>query len=162
VWRPAKITDDDTLVRLSLALYAEDPSPEPVHPEQIRRTLTTLRAEPTRGHPVVLELDGTVQGYALLISFWSNELGGEVCTIDELYVAPTARSRGHGSQIFADIRAGRLGFANAVALELEVTPKNARARALYQRLGFKSSNQTLRLIFTESPTESERPSTPQK
>jgi len=27
-------------------------------------------------------------------------------------------------------------FADAVALELEVTPKNTRARALYRRLGF--------------------------
>ena len=77
----------------------------------------------------------------LLVSYWSNELGGEVCAIDELYVAPSARSRGWGSHLIEALAAGSgLGFAGTVALALGVAPGNARARALYERLGFEGKN----------------------
>jgi hypothetical protein len=42
---------------------------------------------------VVCDVERRTVGYALLISFWSNELGGEVCNIDELFVAPVYRRR---------------------------------------------------------------------
>ena len=76
-------------------------------------------------------------GYALLCSFWSNELGGEVCIIDELFVAPGERGRGYATELVQGLCARQLPwFRDAVAVELEVTPGNARARQLYERLGF--------------------------
>ena len=56
--------------------------------------LAKLREEPNRGRAVICDVEGRTVGYALLISFWSNELGGEVCYIDELFVAPLYRGRG--------------------------------------------------------------------
>ena len=76
-------------------------------------------------------------GYALLISFYSNELRGRVCVIDEVYVAPAFRGRGLGQRLLEVLGTrGFPPFADAVALELEVSPKNERARALYARTGF--------------------------
>ncbi len=67
-----------------------------------------------------------------------NELGGEVCIIDELYVAPSARSRGvAGALVTGLLRRELPWFERAVSVELEVTTGNARARALYERLGFR-------------------------
>ena len=143
MWRPATAADDDAIVRSSLALFTEDPSPEPVDDAQVRRTLVALRAEPLRGRAVVLEIDGVVVGHAFLISFWSNELGGDVCTIDELYVGPSARGDGHASALLGALARGQL-YPDAVALQLEVTPNNARALRLYQRLGFAGKNVGLR------------------
>ena len=131
MWRAATPADDDAVVRLSLALFTEDPSPEAVTEERIRRTLATFRAEPLRGRTVVLDLDAHIAGYAFLPTYWSNELGGEICIVDELYVEPTSRNRGHASALLTSLRGG------SVALELEVTPKNVHARALYERLGFR-------------------------
>ena len=145
MWRTAAPADDDAIVTSSLALYVEDPTPEQPQPDarSVRRTLAALRAEPLRGRAVVLDLGGDVCGHAFLISFWSNELGGDVCTIDELYVAPRARGAGHATALLEELARGRR-YPNAVALQLEVTPQNARAHALYRRLGFAGKNVGLR------------------
>jgi GNAT superfamily N-acetyltransferase len=85
-----------------------------------------------------------LEGYALLCSFWSNELGGEVCIIDELYVVPSARGRGIGTGLVTSLLRRELPwFERAVNVELEVTPGNARARALYERLGFRAYENAL-------------------
>jgi ribosomal protein S18 acetylase RimI-like enzyme len=153
-WRVARADDHDAIVAMSLALFTEDPSVHVVTARSVRRTLKTLAAEPARGLVVVADgaagvsVDGGVVAYALLVSFWSNELGGEVCTIDELYVRPGARNAGLGSMLIQALSAGRIKrFTKAVALELEVTSKNLRARALYERLGFRlRKNACLRLV----------------
>jgi GNAT superfamily N-acetyltransferase len=137
-WRQARAEDDRALVEHMLGLYAEDPGAAPVGAEQCQRTLLRLRGEPVRGVALALEGDAAVTGYALLCSFWSNELGGEVCIIDELFVAPSARGRGAATELVSGLFERRLPwFADAVAIELEVTPGNTRARQLYQRLGFR-------------------------
>lgn len=131
---------------MSLALYAADSGR--VSAAQVRTTLGTFRTEPLRGRAIVLEADGECAGYAFLVSFWSNELGGEICTIDELYVAPPWRGRGYGTRLIESLRTGTdVWPRRPVALELEVSPENPRALALYDRLGFRPKwNSTLRLF----------------
>jgi len=154
MWRLARAADDDSVVEMCQQLYREDPGPEPVPEAHARNTLDALRAEPARGRVLVLELEGRVRGYAVLVSFWSNELGGEICTIDELYVQPSARGKGWGSTLVrAAARDRAIWPRDPVAVELEVTPANARARALYERLGLeprRNASMRLRLSHTVS------------
>jgi GNAT superfamily N-acetyltransferase len=143
-WRSATLEDDATIAELMLELYAEDPAPRPVGREQGLRTLSRLRAEPLRGVALVCEGEHGRCGYAFLCSFWSNELGGEVCILDELFVARAERGRGHATELVSGLCARTLPwFREAVAVELEVTPDNQRARALYERLGFRSYKNAL-------------------
>ena len=142
MWRVANEGDDDRIVQLCLELYREDPAGEPVPAEHTRRTLEVFRREPARGRAVVLELDGIVRGYALLVSFWSNELGGAVCEVDELFVAREHRGRGHGSALFDAIE-NELWPEDIVAIVLITTAGNARARSLYERLGFRPVGQSM-------------------
>lgn len=141
-WRAATRADEPALRRMMHALYVEDPSVHAMTEEKITRTLAMLAAQPMRGLAVVLEAaaaDSSVDGYALLCSFWSNELGGEVCVLDELYVVAGARGRGAATALVRGIlqrTSSWSAFRDCVAVELEVTPNNARARALYERLGF--------------------------
>jgi ribosomal protein S18 acetylase RimI-like enzyme len=148
-WRSTTSADDTALIALCRQLYDEDPGTRPVPEAHMRRTLDRLREEPIRGFALALEDRGQVQGYALLISFWSNELGGEICTIDELYVAPELRSQGYGSGLIRDLLAGSpIWPRERMALDLEVTPTNQRARKLYAGLGFAPlRNAHLRLRF---------------
>jgi GNAT superfamily N-acetyltransferase len=112
--------------------------------EQGLSTLQRLHAEPIRGLAVVHGGDIGIEAYALMCSFWSNELGGEVCIVDELYVAKLARGRGLATRFIKGLLRRELPwFENAVAVELEVTPDNQRARALYQRLGFAAYKNAL-------------------
>jgi GNAT superfamily N-acetyltransferase len=138
MWRAAQPEDDEVVVAMCDALNREDPGPMPVAPEQTRRTLTVLRREPSRGLAVVAELDGQVIGYAFLIAFWSNELGGEVCEIDEIYVLPEQRGNGYGRSLFESLARGELWPNAPVALALGTTPDNERARRLYERMGFRA------------------------
>jgi GNAT superfamily N-acetyltransferase len=141
MWRRAAESDDAAIVERCLALYAEDPGPAPVEEAQIVRTLEVLRREPARGYALVLVLDDRVAGYALVITLWSNEAGGELRTIDELYVDHPHRGRGHASGL---IEALARDLGDAVGLQLEVTDGNHRALTLYERLGFQRGNRLLR------------------
>ena len=142
MWRIAKPVESETIVQMCRALNQEDPCQDPVPDENMRRTLRTLQEEPARGRALVLELDSQIHGYALLITFWSNELGGEVCFIDELYVGKASRGQGHGTALVRaltewTVDGPRIWPYRPTVVELEVSPDNARARELYSSLGFK-------------------------
>ena len=132
----AQPADDRSLVEMSLRLYGEDPGLLPVPAENMLATLRELRRDPRLGRAIVLEIEEQVSGYALLIAYWSNEFGGMVCTVDELFVVPEHRNQGDGKALFAAIAQGDLWPSPAVAMALGVTPGNVHARRLYERLGF--------------------------
>lgn len=148
MWRPATAEDDPRVAELYFALYREDPGTVLPDAARVHRTLALFRAAPARGRCLVLEEGGRVEGYALLVPYWSNELGGLVCTLDELYVGPEARGRGRGTELLALLAAGALGWEAPVALELEVSRGNPRGRALYLRTGFRPvENEMLRKLL---------------
>lgn len=142
-WRLAQSADDCAIAEMCRQLYLEDPGPSPIPPENIHATLVTLRGSSHRGRAVVLDVQGEVSGYALLIGFWSNELGGEICEVDELFVVAQHRNHGHGSALFAGIVQGELWPGAITAVALGTTRNNARARRLYARLGFAEAGVTM-------------------
>jgi GNAT superfamily N-acetyltransferase len=141
MWRIALTADDESIAEMCSLLYIEDPGQSPIPPENIHRTLTMLRSDPKRGRAVVLDIEGKLSGYALLIAYWSNELGGEICQVDELFVTRERRNQGYGSALFnaiEDLWPGTIG-----AIALGTTPNNVKARRLYQRLGFTEIGNTM-------------------
>lgn len=149
MWRPALPADDAEIIAMCIELNREDPGPRPVPPEHTRQTLEVFRKEPVRGVAYVLDIDGRVQGYSLLATFWSNEVGGEICMVDEIFVRASARGRGFGRAFLQElIDRGPLWPRQAVAIDLEVTPDNHRARGFYLGLGFKPAKNThMRMRF---------------
>jgi GNAT superfamily N-acetyltransferase len=136
MWRVAQPGDEDSLVEMCLRLYEEDRGLFPVQAENMRATLAALSGDPCRGRAVVLEIQSQILGYALLIAYWSNEFGGNLCAVDELFVVPGHRRQGHGRSLFEAIARGDLWSTPIVGMALGVTPDNVRARRLYERLGF--------------------------
>jgi GNAT superfamily N-acetyltransferase len=135
--RSATPADDDSVARMSVSLYREDPGSRAVDDADVRATLAHLRAHPDRGAAYVVEAGGVACGYAFIVAFWSNELGGLIAFVDELYLEPAHRGAGVAAAFFAALMRGAVEpFARLVAVDLEVTTGNPRARALYERLGF--------------------------
>jgi GNAT superfamily N-acetyltransferase len=136
--RPLSTRDHEAVVDRSLALYRGDPGARRVVRADVRRTVAHFDAYPDRG-AVWVFADGAdvVCGYAILCAFWSNELGGLIAIVDELYIDAGVRGRGLASAFFGALARGRIdGFHAPVAIDLEVTRGNRGARRLYQRLGF--------------------------
>lgn len=143
-YRAIARTDYATLAAFMRQLYEEDPAEQPVPEEHFSRTLLELEQHPERGTILAIQKDDQLVGYGILVNFWSNELGGNILTIDELYVAKEMRGQGIGADFVRHLIGNKLN--DFVALRLEVTPANARARRLYERLGFSAhKNATLQL-----------------
>ena len=154
------ITDAQQAAEVLAMMSALNLESEPVagtDPSHFSLTIRTLLTEPSRG-PIVLFLyrDGPV-GYALLIPYWSNEFGGTLLFVDELFVIAQARSRGIARQFFAFLAASRP--FRAVALALEVDPTNERAKNLYESIGFERrpySTLTYGCLLNKAANMSER------
>lgn len=141
-------TDKDrpAVRELVLQLYKDDPSIKVVSPDQIDRTFDELQQHPDKGMIMVFDHNGATAGYSILINFWSNEYGGNILYIDELFVKNTYRGQGIGTGFIRFLAQNPPG--NSIALQLEVTPGNAGARKLYESLGFikhKNDRMTLEL-----------------
>lgn len=126
---------------LILNLYSND-GLEPndyMSREKIRPTLDRALTHPDSLRVEVFKEHEQIIGYALLFSFWSNEYGGMVLTLDELYVLPQFRSRGISSQYIQTLQNQKMPY---VLLALEVMPGNEKAKSLYTRLGIKENKRT--------------------
>lgn len=77
---------------------------------------------------------GSLVGYALTTSYWSNEEGGDVIVLDEIYIDPVNRHKGY-AHIFMNWLDEH--FCDAAAITLEVLESNTRACKFYEKAGFK-------------------------
>lgn len=136
-FKPFQVENLADLEPMMLELYREDPDGEPMTRAKIYGTIQELTRHPDKGRIVIFAVGRAVVGYAIIIFFWSNEFGGNILYVDELYVKSDWRNRGIATQFFEHL-AGAWPEA-ARGLKLEVTPSNKRALAYYRRLGFQPS-----------------------
>jgi len=135
-FRPFTHNDSTELKEMIFCLYREDPDGGKVTEENISSTIRELTANPHNGSITIFEIEGEIAGYAILIFFWSNEYGGDILHIDEIYVKPSWRNKGIASDFIK-------GYADKVkAIWLEVIPTNEKAMKFYKKLGFKETKNT--------------------
>lgn len=80
------------------------------------------------------ERDAEPFGYALVTSYWSNEEGGEMVVLDEIYLSPESQHHGYATEFMKWLE---VRFSNAAALTLEVLAKNTHAQEFYSKLKFR-------------------------
>lgn len=112
-------------------------SPAVLHPIPRAHFEKTLN-EAEGGNPCVrlylIENGGQTAGYALLALTFSNEAGGDVVWLDEIYIRPEFQGRGLGNEFFDFLEKE---FASAARFRLEVEADNEGAVRLYKRRGFR-------------------------
>ena len=83
----------------------------------------------------ILEWEGDTAGYGLISKSYSQEAGGYVYWLEELYILEAYRSKGLGSEFLRYVEETK--EPQVTRLRLEVEEENVRAIALYKRCGYE-------------------------
>jgi ribosomal protein S18 acetylase RimI-like enzyme len=127
--------DLPNLEQMIFALYREDEYGEVMSCQKIQHTVQELMQHPEKGRIIVFCLGKAVVGYSIVIYYWSNEYGGNIAVINELYIQPQCRGKGIDTCFLEYIVA--VGGGSVKGLQLEVTPVNEKAFAYYCRQDFE-------------------------
>lgn len=131
------------LKQMITGLYQEEDGGLPMSDEKMDRTLGFLTSHPDMGEILLFRLADEIIGYAILIRYWSNEYGGIMLSVDELYIKEAHRGQGYGTLFFEQIFERVPSECHCIFLE--VWPTNTRALRFYEKLGFRVSvNRELR------------------
>ena len=128
--------------KMVVQLYVDDPSSTIMTLERATAQAERMLSEPGLAHPLLVCDAGRVVGYCVLVPFYSNEYGGTVGVVDELFILADYRGRGYGALVLQSMKSWGVS-RGYVVLELEVNITNTRARAFYEREGFGGLKRTL-------------------
>jgi ribosomal protein S18 acetylase RimI-like enzyme len=139
-FRLASESDAPTVLQFMCEYYACDGHcfREP----EARSTLTALLRDQSLGQVWLIQEGDLPVGYAVLAFGYSLEWLGRDAFVDELYLREAFRGHGWGRMTLAFLE--ETARARSVrTLHLEVRRQNARALALYERVGFSQHESTL-------------------
>ncbi|PJK14942.1 GNAT family N-acetyltransferase [Lysobacteraceae bacterium NML07-0707] len=101
-----------------------------------RQLLQALLGQPESGYLLLAEQQGELAAYAVVGLCYGLEFHGRFALLDELYVLPQFQGIGLASRMLeACETAARTQGCNA--LRLEVSDDNPRARAIYEKRGYR-------------------------
>ena len=120
--------------------------------QRIERLLARLLSETDLGGCWVATADASLCGYLLATLVFSLEHGGLMAEIDELFVVTDCRSAGVGRKLLRAAES-ELAARGCVRMQLQIGITNDRARAFYERFGYRrrSGYELLDKDLHESP-----------
>ncbi len=133
--RPFENTDRQAYLEMAEEFYQTDAV---LHNAPKENFITTFDAAIENSPYVkgyIFEQNNEVAGFALISPAYSNEVGGMVLWLEELYVRNKFQGQGLGKEFFSFIEEEAAAYAKRI--RLEVHPNNTRAIALYHKLGYK-------------------------
>lgn len=132
-----KLTENhrDLYIRMAEEFYSSDAVLHPIPRAYIERTADEALQSDAYAEIYLLECEGEPAGYGLTARTFSQEAGGSVLWIEELYIREQFRSRGLGREFFSYIEEKNKDRTARIILEVE--EENTRAASLYERLGYE-------------------------
>mgnify|MGYP001622931512 CR=1 FL=1 len=127
--------DRDLYVKMAEEFYSSDAVLHPIPREYFEKTADEALRSDEYAEIYLLEFEGKTAGYGLMARTFSQEAGGQVLWIEELYIREEFRSRGLGREFFSYVEENNRGRISRIRLEAE--EENTRAVSLYERLGYK-------------------------
>lgn len=130
-------------------LYDEDRIP--MVDDRVARGIAALLADRAHGEALFwLDDAGNEVGYSIMTLCFSVEQGGVYALLDELYLAPPVRGRGHASRILAAV-AERARARGCERMYLEVNRHNTDAARLYLANGYVDIGRGLLALTLDGP-----------
>ena len=127
--------DSDAYLSMATAFYHSGAVSQPIPESHFLRTFALCMEHSPYVRGLLLEYEGAPAGFALLALTHSNEAGGLVVWLEELYVLPKHRGKGFGKALFAFVEAEYMD--TAVRYRLEVAKTNEGAIRMYRALGYE-------------------------
>jgi GNAT superfamily N-acetyltransferase len=135
------LVDEDDLDDLLPLMRAYCDFYEVAPPDDALRALSlALVADPAREGVQLIARgpDGTPLGFATVFWTWSTTRAARIGVMNDLFVAPEGRGSGVADALIAAC-AERCREHGAVSLGWQTAPDNARAQAVYDRIGARRS-----------------------
>jgi ribosomal protein S18 acetylase RimI-like enzyme len=126
--------DQEAFLSMAGKFYSSDAVAQSIDPAYFEITFNTAIDKSPFVRGLMIEEGTTPVGYAILSFTYSNEAGGSVVQIEEVFIEDGHRGKGLGRKFFAFLESE---YPTAKRFRLEVSPNNVEAQALYQKLGFK-------------------------
>lgn len=126
--------DEEQFLAMEDDFYHSGAVMAPIPRDNARRTFSLLMTGSPFAAARIIQLEGKTAGYILLAFTWSNEAGGMVVWLEELYIRPEFRGKGLGREAIRRVMAHYQG--KAARFRLEVESSNTRAKKLYRKIGF--------------------------
>jgi len=132
--RPITKADRNTFLIFAKAFYSSSAVCHSIPQSHHIKTFDQLMASDAYAQCYIIEHNGKPVGYALTAKTFSQEAGGMVLWIEELFLLPTYRNLGLGTEFFQYVK--QYIEPTVSRIRLEVEPQNTDAIRLYQRRGF--------------------------
>lgn len=124
--------DKEIFCALVDEFYHTDAVLYPIPIEYIQTTFEEITTSEVYAEGYLFEFESEVAGYALISKSFSQEAGGRVIWLEEVYIRPRFQGKGIGKEFFDFIEKKH----ELKRLRLEVEYNNERAIKLYEGLGY--------------------------
>ena len=132
--RKIKPKDKIEYIKMAEDFYSSPAVLSPVPKSHFEATFDELMDSSPFTGAYILECENEIAGYGLIARTYSQEAGGIVIWIEEIYVKAEFRSKGLGSEFIKYVKEN----IPAKRYRLETEPDNIKAQELYKRHRFEN------------------------
>ena len=125
--------DKTEYIKMAEDFYSSPAVLSPVPKSHFEITFDELMKGSAFTEGFIFECDERIAGYGLIAKTFSQEAGGVVVWIEEIYVKAEFRNQGLGSEFIDYVKTN----IPARRYRLETEPDNIKAQNLYKRHGFE-------------------------
>ena len=133
--RKATPEDKELYMQFTYAFYHSEAVLHPVPDSHREATWAELMRSNDYAECFFINKDGTDAGFLLMAYTFSQESGGKVAWVEEIFINPEYRGQGLGKEFFNFIK--KEIEPHCTRIRLEVEEDNIKAKKLYSSLGFE-------------------------